>query len=1344
MVGATGGTFGVWRVTIELIIDRVLDGRILGWGWDRAKPDQSLTVELWKGTTVISTARASHLRADVKKSGRGTGLYGFTLEIPQRVYANDGEFLIKVDGNSGVFSKVAGSGLLHEAVMRDLVEALVKKLEPRLLKANGVEFSVRRRAQDIDFGARIDGREVSARRVPAESGEDENVVLSVPRTLCDGGVHTVELLAGSAVLAMVSTTIPKFSPIFKGNVEGVRDGALTGWCMDELDPQTPARLEIYVDNQLRDIVVASRRRADLEKLTPGGAIGFSWPLPAELRDGRAHGVTVVPLFGDAPLGQAEPSFVFPWRSAPKLHRFSPAAVGMDVHADCYGVEDAGFAERLAGAAEMAEWQKSMPTLLRSLSRKPKVTVFVPVYNAAESVALCLRSLVRNTTYPCEFLLIDDASPQQEIQPLLDLHSRLPNFRVVRNPENIGYTKNCNQAIRLTDGDIVFLNSDTYVPPRWLERLVVAAYRRRDVATVTAISNHSGAFSVPEPYGANPTPSQITPEDYAILLSRVSGLNQPLVPTGNGFCMYVRREAIEDIGGFDEEAFPRGYGEENDFCMRALKAGWSNVIDDRSFVYHIRSASFGGQQPELQSNAQNTLAERHPDYTILTQTFSSDPAIVDMRDRAKRLVNWLKHPRAQARANKLSRPRILYVLHYNGEGGTALTTRDLVGLVADEFECFLLTTEKDVLALDYWRDGDWSRAASMKLDGPMDLIDAPRPDYEAAVATLLLSFDISLLHVRHLIGHSFYLPRIAHRLNIPVVMSHHDFYAVCPSVTLVDDTGAYCRGSCTPGFGDCPTMVPLPPEMQPLKHGYIGNWRERVEATFPYCDTFITTSDYVRELFYRVFPKLRQQHDFRVIEHGRDNAPQPSLASAPSAGEPFRVLLLGNVLHKHKGFGVARAIKALDSENDVEFHFLGAAPPDASAIGVAHGRYQRDELPEKIAGIRPNAVAIFSIWPETYCHTLSEAWQFGVPVIGSIYGAVGERINRHGGGWAVDCNDVAAVLGLIRKLKTNPAAWETARVSASARNLRSPYAMAVDYIEIYKQRLTARLIGNRTVRRVFLIEERPSAAWREPVSLLRSILRHPAVAPFVNLIDVNLERWRFDRFTMDSSSLAIVDDSSLTLKQLQDVREVAAGDGVNCVLMSDPAVHALLRYVDERNWLSLTRHSAPAKRRVGGRELANVVFVQSGAVWPHVSALSMLCQREMICMMKVIEASADRLAVDAEDAAEGLNETCFARQLAALTQNAALAVLPEPQSEWDRLLADRIGFLGLPVVVIPGAASLQEASALVAEQLKASHDIQQTADFALTAVGVQRNAEKIVSALGKFTTGRTTTAQTEAA
>src|SRR3546814_11743520 len=119
------------------------------------------------------------------------------------------------------------------------------------------------------------------------------------------------------------------------------------------------------------------------------------------------------------------------------------------------------------------------------------------------------------------------------------------------------------------------------------------YARGLTVTVTAVSCNAGTCSVPWRCGGR-IPVSIGVDDWARAVADV-GAPAFEVPTGNGFCMYIRRAMLEDVGLFDEQAFPVGYGEENDLCMRAIDAGWHHLVDPGVFVQHARSASFGSRR-----------------------------------------------------------------------------------------------------------------------------------------------------------------------------------------------------------------------------------------------------------------------------------------------------------------------------------------------------------------------------------------------------------------------------------------------------------------------------------------------------------------------------------------------------------------------------------------------------------------------------------------------------------------------------------------------------------------------------------------------------------------------------
>ena len=137
---------------------------------------------------------------------------------------------------------------------------------------------------------------------------------------------------------------------------------------------------------------------------------------------------------------------------------------------------------------------------------------------------------------------------------------------------------------------------------WLKRLAEAAGSRPRVATVTPLSNNATLCSVPVPFADNPLPGGYEDEDMARLIAAVSLRVRPEAPTGVGFCMYVTRTALEAVGGFDTARFGRGYGEENDFCQRALAKGFVNLIADDAYVWHEGGASFGPADPTTMQRA----------------------------------------------------------------------------------------------------------------------------------------------------------------------------------------------------------------------------------------------------------------------------------------------------------------------------------------------------------------------------------------------------------------------------------------------------------------------------------------------------------------------------------------------------------------------------------------------------------------------------------------------------------------------------------------------------------------------------------------------------------------------
>jgi GT2 family glycosyltransferase/glycosyltransferase involved in cell wall biosynthesis len=716
--------------------------------------------------------------------------------------------------------------------------------------------------------------------------------------------------------------------------------------------------------------------------------------------------------------------------------------------------------RKEGRQTSASVQVNTGIILDQDLRRVPVTILVPVFNNAEHVRRCIESVLANTHMPrAELLLIDDASTDRATRLLLDGYAQLPKVKLLRNDDNLGFTRSVNLGLRAAeDRDVVLLNSDTVVGPRWLEALALIAYGARSIATATALSDNAGAFSTPK-VPANDTSSLMPVHEAARLSARAASDDAHFVPTGNGFCMYMRREALNDVGLLDELNFPRGYGEENDWCMRAGERGWRHAIALRSYVRHVNAVSFGSEaKAALREDARVVLERLHPDYSVqVKRAFGGENPLSTQRQLMGDAVDQVR-----TRMATKPRPRVLFVVS-TLSGGTPFTNEDLMAGVAHLYQPLLLTCDSREMKLFDCSGQSMVELARQTLRETVPFVPHASAEYDRVVSGWLVRFGVEILHVRHIAWHSLGLLRAARSQCIPVVFSFHDFYTACPSVNLTNGKDAWCEEGVTSPH----IMSPLwasrhrdPSSVEAVQAGdaaaFLAVWKRRMNAALAECDAFVTTSPVVQAILAKNLPVLRQRAaDFHIIPHGRNFERFLAPGSGPRAGAPLRVLLAGNI-SETKGLGTVLELLRLDTEGVIELHTLGTSPAALNAApGTHHGPYARQELLKRIQAIAPDVSLIPTICPETFCHTLTESWAAGVPVVGSNLGALGERIRDAGAGWAVDPRDAAGILGLLRRIRDGEEDWSARAKAVEKWQLTTGAestvaAMSARYIDVYQE------------------------------------------------------------------------------------------------------------------------------------------------------------------------------------------------------------------------------------------------------------------------------------------------------
>jgi GT2 family glycosyltransferase/glycosyltransferase involved in cell wall biosynthesis len=245
-----------------------------------------------------------------------------------------------------------------------------------------------------------------------------------------------------------------------------------------------------------------------------------------------------------------------------------------------------------------------------------VNIVICAHNALADVQRCLESVGQHTTLPYSLILVDDGS-DAPTQTFLCEFANTHRAALLRNDQATGYTRAANQGLRRSSADIiVLLNSDTIVTDQWLDRIIACAESNPRIGLVGPLSNTASWQSIPDiesdgDWALNPLPADVGMDAMARLVAKSSARLYPPMPLLNGFCLMIRRAVINQIGYFDEENFGPGYGEENDYLLRACKAGWLAALADDAYVYHAQSRSYSNEKrKELSSRAGALLAKKH--------------------------------------------------------------------------------------------------------------------------------------------------------------------------------------------------------------------------------------------------------------------------------------------------------------------------------------------------------------------------------------------------------------------------------------------------------------------------------------------------------------------------------------------------------------------------------------------------------------------------------------------------------------------------------------------------------------------------------------------------------------
>lgn len=432
----------------------------------------------------------------------------------------------------------------------------------------------------------------------------------------------------------------------------------------------------------------------------------------------------------------------------------------------------------------------------------------------------------------------------------------------------------------------------------------------------------------------------------------------------------------------------------------------------------------------------------------------------------------------------SKKKILFLIHekIGVYGGTGFINNDIIEGISKDYEVFLLSS--DSKQIDLWKKsedsydkiGQWNFTDDsdycLGQEEYYNLVSKKslaNPKLEKIYFNILSKLQIDLIHINHLIKHSYDLPRVAKKLDIPYFINIHDFYYICPSIHLINEEFKYCNLNCKNSNYNCRgihskvynELNSANTKIETLQGDnlkiFIELWQKESLAILKDAQKVICPSKSSFNIYKSVYGSDNLSN-FIIISHGRDfnwkkqenikkrhdiNFTVPNLEE-----KPVKILFPGHI-SQHKGSLLIKELKEFDKKrNKLDLCFLGTSIPSLSAFGNDYGRYDRNNFLDYVNKIKPSFIGILSTCPETYSHTLTEAWFAGVPVIATDLGALKERIDETGGGWTLDYKSSKNIYEDIIKIANDKEGyWEKLENIREIR-FKTKSEMIEEYKEIY--------------------------------------------------------------------------------------------------------------------------------------------------------------------------------------------------------------------------------------------------------------------------------------------------------
>ena len=380
------------------------------------------------------------------------------------------------------------------------------------------------------------------------------------------------------------------------------------------------------------------------------------------------------------------------------------------------------------------------------------------------------------------------------------------------------------------------------------------------------------------------------------------------------------------------------------------------------------------------------------------------------------------------------------------GGTQLHVKDLTNSLQDKYNIIIMARDAEYIKVTQYVD-DQKMIFKFYI-GPVETMQIfYNKKFAALIEQILKAFEIDIVHVHHVMWMSLDIFQEAEKLNIPIVYTMHDYYAVCPVLSMVNLQNEVCterimEDECAACLGNKKNIDE--------KINYISFWREEFFYNLQKCAKIIVPSESVKNTILKYYPLFADK--IEIIQHGIQ-LPDIPKEKYEKQEKKLKVAFIGD-LGKQKGSDIIYNIITNGNSDLFEWYLIGGTG-DSKLYHlkqrnlIKHGWYKKEELYSILEHYQIDLICILSLVPETFSYTFSEAMACQIPVLVTNIGALGERIRKDNVGWVVSYKaSYSEILHLLEKIKNDQCVYdEKIKTLQQVHNI-SIHEMLLYYIDIY--------------------------------------------------------------------------------------------------------------------------------------------------------------------------------------------------------------------------------------------------------------------------------------------------------